>query len=81
MANDPHLVVNGLDVSDLTEEYLGMTRAGGADVWHKSMGGYRTFADAYNFVDDHPDDVTIVRTVDDMHRAADEGKVALLFGW
>ena len=81
MANDQNLVVNGLDVSDLTEEYLGMTTSGGVDVWHKSMGGYRTFADAYNFVDDHPDDVAIVRSVDDMRRAANESKIALLFGW
>ena len=33
------LVVNGLDVSDLTEEYVQFHSVGGADVWHKSMGG------------------------------------------
>ena len=82
MSNDSLLVVNGLDVSDLNEEYLGLIRKGGVDVWHKTVGrGVRAFADAHNFVDSHSDEITIVRTVAEMHKAAREHKIALLFGW
>ena len=82
MANDSLLVVNGLDVSDLNEEYLGLIRKGGVDVWHKSVGGgVRAFADAHNFVDNHSDEITIVRTVAEMYEAKSNDKIALLFGW
>ena len=82
MADESLLVVNGLDVSDLNEEYLGLIRKGGVDVWHKSVGGgVRAFADAHNFVDKHSDEITVVRTVSEMHQAKSEDKIALLFGW
>ena len=75
------LVIDGLDVSDLTEEYLGMLRVGGVSCWHKSMGGLRSFSDAYEFVAKHADEVTIVHTVKEVRQAHQEGKLALLFGW
>ena len=56
-------VVNGLDVSELTEAYLEMLQTGGVHCWHKSMGGLRTFSDAYHFVDQHTEQITVVRYV------------------
>ena len=84
MANESLLVVNGLDVSDLNEEYLGLIRKGGVDVWHKTIylpRDVRGFADVYNFVDDHSDEITVVRTVAEMRSAAREDRIALLLGW
>ena len=75
------LVVNGLDVSDLTEEYVQFHSVGGADVWHKSMGGLRSFADVHNFVDKHPDKIIVVRNVREMHQAKEQGRLGLLLGW
>ena len=75
------LVVNGLDVSDLTEEYVKFHSVGGADVWHKSMGGLRSFADVHNFVDKHPDKIIVVRNVREMHQAKEQGRLGLLLGW
>ena len=84
MTHESTLVVNGLDVSDLSEEYLGLIRKGGVDVWHKTIylpRSVRGFADVHNFVDDHSDEITVVGTVAEMHRAAGEDKIALLLGW
>ncbi len=82
MADASSLVVNGLDVSDLYEEYLEMCRAGGVHVWHKTVGGrLRDFADIHNFVDGHADEVAIVRTVSEMREAAASNRVGLLLGW
>ena len=76
------LVVNGLDPSGLTEEYLGMLEAGGVDCWHKSMGGgLRSFSDVYNFVDKHADRIQVVRSMAEIREVHRQGKVGLLFGW
>lgn len=74
-------VVSGLDPSDLTEEYLRMLKAGGVNCWHKSMGGIQSFADAYNFIDAHSDEIVAATTVRDIRQAHQQGKIALLFGW
>lgn len=75
------LVVNGLDPSELTEDYLALLKAGGVDCWHKSMGDVQSFADAYNFVDQHRDRITVVTSVHEMRQAHQQGKLGLLFGW
>ena len=82
MADESMLVVNGLDVSDLTEEYLDLNRHGGVDVWHKTVGrGLRAFADIHNFVDSHADEIAVVRTVEEMREAAEGNRIGLLLGW
>ena len=75
------LVINGLDPSVLSEEYVEMSRRVGVHVWHKSFGDLRSFADAYNFIDRHPDAIQAVRSVADMIEAKRTGKLGLLFGW
>ena len=82
MSEESSLVVNGLDVSDLYEEYLQMCRAGGVDVWHKTVGrGLRGFADIHDFVDGHADEITVVKSVGDMREAAATNRIGLLLGW
>ena len=75
------LVINGLDPSVLSEEYVEMHRRAGVHVWHKSFGNVRSFADAYNFIDGHPDSIQAVRSVADMMEAKRAGKLGLFFGW
>ena len=75
------IVVNGLDPSVLSEDYLGMQRAAGVNCWHVSMGDLRSFSDAHNFVDAHRQDITVVRTVREIRQAKRDGKLGLLFGW
>ncbi len=76
------LVVNGLDPSNLTEEYLGMLEAGGVTCWHKSVGGARqSFSDVYNFIDEHGDRIQVVRSVGEIREVHRQGKLGLLFGW
>lgn len=75
------LVVSGLDVSTLNERYLGMLKAGGVNCWHKSMGGTQSFADVYNFLDQHSDTIIPVTTVREIRQAYQQGKIGLVFGW
>ena len=76
------LVINGLDPSVLSEEYVEMHRPRRAwHVWHKSFGNVRSFADAYNFIDGHPDSIQAVRSVADIMEAKRAGKLGLFFGW
>jgi membrane dipeptidase len=79
----PALVINGLDVSDLTPEYVQMQRAAGVHVWHKSMhnNSLRSMSDAYNFADANAKSIRIVRSVREMHAARKDGVLGLLFGW
>ena len=82
MAQNFSLVVNGLDVSDLNEEYLGLVRGGGVDVVHKTVDrGLRAFADIHNFVDGHSKEISVVRSVTEMSEASSDGKIGLLLGW
>jgi membrane dipeptidase len=74
------LVVNGLDVSLLTERYLELLRAGGVDCWHKSIDSVLEFADTYNFIDQHPGQIAATTTVGQIREAKRQGKLALVFG-
>jgi membrane dipeptidase len=78
---DGPLVVNGLDTSELSRDYVAMQRSVGVDCWHKSMGGLRTYADALNFVDANADIVQVARSVAEIRTAKAQGKLALMFGW
>lgn len=79
----PSLVINGLDISELSTQYVQMQRSAGVDVWHRALphGGLRSFADAYNFVDANTSSIRIVKSVRDMHAAKRDGVLGLLFGW
>lgn len=80
---DPYgtIVVNGLDPSVLSREYVDMQRAAGVDCWHLSMDQLRSFADAHNFADANREVIRIVRSVSEIRAAKQEGRLALLLGW
>jgi len=74
------LVVDGLDVSALTEEYLALIKAGGVDCWHKTIDSVGEFADAYNFVDAHAAQIVVATSVRQIREARAQGKLSLVFG-
>ena len=77
------LVINGMDPSNISEEYVEIHRRTGVHVWHwsRSFTDVRAFADTYNFIDRHSDKIQPVRSVTDMMAAKEAGKLGLLFGW
>ena len=78
---DSTLVVDGLDASALTEEYLNLLHSAGVDCWHQSMGGMASFANLMHFCDKHSDRIVRVGTVREIRRAHVEGKIAHVSGW
>ena len=78
---DSTLVVDGLDPSALTEDYLNMLRAAGVDCWHQSMGGMSSFAKLMHFCDKHSDRIVRTGTVREIRRAHREGRIAHVSGW
>lgn len=75
------LVVSGLDPSILNEKYVEMLKAGKVNCWHRTMSGLQSFADAYNFLDDHSNDIVAATTVREIKQAHQKGKISLVFGW
>ena len=75
------LVFDGLIPAALTEGFLAELRKGGVDGWHATIGGVQAFADAYKFIDEHPQDLIAARSVRDIRDANREGKLSVVFGW
>ncbi len=75
------LVFDGLIPAALTEAFLAELRKGGVDGWHATIGGVQAFADAHNFIDQHPHELVVARSVRDIRDANREGKLSMVFGW
>ncbi|HET6566158.1 MAG TPA: membrane dipeptidase [Xanthomonadales bacterium] len=75
------VVVDGLDPSALTVEYLEMLQAGGVDCWHQSVGGMASFAGLLSFCDEHSQSIEQAGTVRDIRRIRKQGKIAHVSGW
>jgi membrane dipeptidase len=75
------IVVNGLDPSILSEEYVAMQQSAGVDCWVKSSGSLRSFSDTYNFIDAHHNVITVVRTMKEIRQAKQDGKLGIVFEW
>lgn len=76
------IVVNGLDPSALTINYLAMLRAGGVDCWHQSVGtSFASFARLFSFFDANKAAIAPARSVRDIRRIHDEGRIAHISGW
>ena len=75
------LVVDGLDGSALTEQYLGMLKAGGVDCWHQSVGGLASFANLLTFLDQHSQTIVQAGTVREIRQARQQGKLSHVSGW
>lgn len=75
------LVVDGLDPSALTKEYLGMLKAGGVNCWHQSVGGLASFAALHTFFDANSGTLVPAGTVKEIRQAHQQGKIAHVSGW
>ena len=78
------LIVNGLDVSEITEKYLKKLKKAGVHCWYKSVEGlqsFQSFSDVYNALDKHPDKIVATTTVKEIREAYRQNKIALVFGW
>src|SRR5687767_2919535 len=71
------LVINGLDPSNLSAEYLEMQRRVGISGWlraaHQTLG---EFAASHVFYDEHRDRIVMARTVREIRQAHAQGKIA-----
>lgn len=78
------LVVDGLDSSALlNEKYLEILKAGGVNCLSGGAGGggIQGFADAYNFLDNHSDEIILATTVREIRQAQQQDKLAVVWGW
>ena len=75
------LVVDGLDPSALTEDYLKMLKAGGVNCWHQSVGGLGSFANLLTFLDKNSQTIVQAGTVREIRQAREQGKLAHVSGW
>jgi membrane dipeptidase len=76
------LVVDGLDVSQLTDSYIGMLQTGGVNCWSKSVGlDPQYLTSLYEVVDRHSNEMTVATTVKEIREAYRQHKISLVFGW
>src|SRR5690349_14007313 len=81
-AGDSALIVNGLDPSSLTVEYLEMLKAGGVHCWHQSVGGsISSFAALLEFLDEHKALIARAGTVSDIRENGRRGILSHVSGW
>jgi membrane dipeptidase len=73
-------VIDGLDTSVVNEEFLKQLRAGGVDCVHKSIGNLDGIADLYGFAYKHRKELVIAKTVGEILRARDDGKLSFIMG-
>ena len=79
-ADGERIVVNGLDASSATGDFIGLLKEGGVHCVHKSTGDLSTIAAYYGLAYEHSDEITITTTVADIHAARAEGKIAFVLG-
>ena len=74
------LIVDGLDVSIPSKEYLDLLKAGGINCVHKSVGGLTSIGTFYDFLDQHSSVVERATTVGEIQRLHRQGKLVFVFG-
>jgi len=75
------IIVNGLDPTGPTEQYLDMLKQGGVGCWHTSVGdSLQSLSLFHSFLDKHSDKIELGKSVKDIHRIYQEGKIAVIFG-
>ncbi|HEY5755966.1 MAG TPA: membrane dipeptidase [Steroidobacter sp.] len=80
VARTERLVINGLDTSDINDEFLNLLREGGVHCSHVSLGDAYSYGSVLRFVDERPDKVTIAKTAAQILAAKQAGRVAFVFG-
>ena len=74
------LVIDGLDTSVVNEGFLKLLRMGGVDCVHKSIGNPDDIASLYGFAYEHRKELTIAKTVGEILRAREDGKLSFILG-
>jgi len=75
-----HIVINGLDTSDVDEGFLEQLRAAAVTCSHVSIGGPYNYGPLLRFIDSHPKETMLVRAGADILNARREGKVGFVSG-
>jgi membrane dipeptidase len=74
------IVINGLDTSDITDEFVGFLRTAGVHCSHVSLGDAYSYGGVLRFIDERPQQVTIARTAAQILEAKRTGRIAFVFG-
>jgi membrane dipeptidase len=74
------LVVDGLDTSNINDEYLGLLRTGGVHCVHKTVYREDSFEAIRRFAADRPDRATIAGSVGEIRAAKAAGRISLVLG-
>ncbi len=82
------LVVDGLEINNWTRPVIDEVRSGGVDVVHATVGVWEDLAGAMtrigafrHLVRNNADAIRIVRSVEEMYTAADDGVLAVVLGF
>ena len=74
------IIVDGLDTSTLNDDYVKMMRQGGVHCVHQSVGDAEHIGEVYHFIEQHSKDLALAKSVADIHRIKNEGKIAMVLG-
>lgn len=74
------IVINGLDTSDITDEFVGFLRTAGVHCSHVSLGNAYDYGHVLRFVDERPQQVLIARSAAQILEAKQAGKIAFICG-
>lgn len=77
------LIINGLDSSILSEEYMEMMRDVGINCCHLSLDdtGLSGFSELHEFIDDHYERALLVKGIQDIFQSSKQGKLGIIAGW
>ena len=82
------MIIDGLEINDWTRDVVLQVRSGGVDVVHATCGVWEDTAGAMtrigswrHFARQNADIVRIVRTVEDIHDAANDGVLGIVLGF
>jgi membrane dipeptidase len=83
----PSLIIDGLDCSVPSEEYVARLRQGGVDCMHLSVedmdgrGGVHPFVFVHERLDRLSVSMRLARSVREIHACKRDGRIALVLGW
>lgn len=79
---DSTLLVDQLDGSAMTDEYLDMLESAGVDIWQgHGMSDFSNATTLLKFLDKHSKRLVLVKSVREMRQAHQDGKMGYLVGW
>ena len=80
MTDDKRVIIDGLNGSVLGEGFVERLRKGGVHCIHKSVWNVMSFGQIYYYLDQHSDDMTLAKSVADIHQAKADDKIAVVLG-